>query len=104
MSRSQTEEVKPQLTRQSNAAKAHKQSLRQNLRNSAAKSLIKTYIKKLLLLVRAKDHVASIKAFAGVQSVLFKGAKKNVIKFNKAVRIASRLNKRIKTLESRTVV
>jgi ribosomal protein S20 len=78
MSRSQTEDTSAKLGQQSNAVKAHKQSLKRNLRNSAVKSLIKTYIKKLLALVQAKDYKASLETFAKVQSALFKGAKKKM--------------------------
>ena len=86
--------------KQSSALKAHKQSVKANKRNSVIRSMIVTYTKKFLEAVESKDHKKSTRAFAKIQSVLFRSAKKNVIKFNKAVRITSRLNKKMKVLES----
>ena len=88
--------------RKPSALKAYKQSLKANKRNSIVKSMIRTYSKNFLKAVASKDLKASIAAFAKVQSVLFKAVKKNVIKFNKAVRTTSKLNKKLKALEAST--
>ena len=85
--------------KRSSALKAHKQSVKANKRNSMVKSMIVTYTKKFLEAVESKDHKKSMKAFAKIQSVLFRAVKKNVVKFNKAVRTTSRLNKKMKALE-----
>jgi small subunit ribosomal protein S20 len=84
----------------SSASKYHRQSMKSNRRNSIVKSMIKTYGKKLLAAAEEKDYTKSLLNFSKVQSILFIAVKKNVIKLNKAARLASRFNKKIKDLES----
>jgi small subunit ribosomal protein S20 len=84
----------------SSAAKAHKQSKKRCLRNLIIKSKIKTYTKKFLTILQSKNYNEAFVLFRKVQSLLFKAAQKNVIKFNKAVRMTSRFNKKIKIFEN----
>ena len=84
----------------SSAAKAHKQSKKRCLRNLVIKSKIKTYTKKFLIVLSSKKYDEASVLFRKVQSLLFKASQKNVIKFNKAVRMTSKLNKQVKVLEN----
>lgn len=97
----------PQLTRREpyvmpNSASA-KKNLRQNdvrrLRNRAAKSTLRTHVKKVRKAIEAKDIEQSEALFRVAAKRLDQAASKNLIHDNVAARTKSRLSKAIKGLK-----
>lgn len=68
--------------------------------NSAAKSAIRTQVKKVELALAAGDATAAEAALKDVQPKLAKGATKGLLKANAAARKMSRLNARVKKLKA----
>lgn len=75
--------------RQSDKARKHNASLR---------SMVRTYIKKVLAAIEAKDLDAAKTAFSQAEPVIDRIADKGIIHKNKAARHKSRLNAQIKKL------
>ena len=67
-------------------------------RNKAAKSEVKTYVKKVDAAVTAGDKAAAQQAFVKAQSVLDAMARKHVLHRNAAARQKSRLSASIKAM------
>lgn len=67
--------------------------------NSAAKSAIRTFVKKVELALAAGDAKGAEAALKDVQPKLARGAAKGLLKKNAASRKMSRLSSRIKTLK-----
>lgn len=80
------------------AIKRHKQSLKRRERNRAAKSAIKTSIKKVLSAAEEKDREKVETLFRETVSLINRVASKGIIHRNTASRKISRLAKRINTL------
>jgi small subunit ribosomal protein S20 len=78
------------------AKKRHRQSLERRARNRAAKSHIKTSIKKLREAVSAKNFDDAKSRFDSICKLLDQTASKKIIHINKAARTKSRLNAFIK--------
>ena len=75
------------------AAKRVLQSERRRLRNTAAKSEIKTIIKKTRAAIAAGDSAAAKQLAAEAESRLAKAAKKGIVHVNNARRRAARLHR-----------
>lgn len=75
--------------RQNDAARLHNASLR---------SMVRTYLKKVVAAIEAGDVEAAKKAYAVAIPVLDRVADKGIYHKNKAARHKSRLNARIKAL------
>lgn len=80
------------------AKKRVKQAEIHRQRNVADRSRLRTFIKKVVMAIEAKDHAQAMTAFREVQPLLDKMAVKGIIHRNKAARHKSRLNARIKAL------
>jgi small subunit ribosomal protein S20 len=80
------------------AKKALRQGRRRHVRNVRKTRSLKSTIKQFERALTAKDKAEAIKLFPGVQKVLDKSAKLNLIAKNTAARRKSRLSARIKKL------
>lgn len=67
--------------------------------NNAARSAIRTFVKKVELALNAGDANAAEAALKDVQPKLARGASKGLFKKNSASRKMSRLSARLKTLK-----
>ncbi len=77
------------------ALKRHKQSLKRNERNRAARTRIKNVVKAVKAAIVAKDKDAAAAALAKATSTLDTVASKGVIHWKKAARKVSRLTKAV---------
>ena len=79
-----------------------KKSARKNtivsLRNKSKKTRVKTYIKKVLAAVEAKDKQEATKALIQAQSLIMKAVTAKLIKKNTGSRKVSRLTNKVKQL------
>ena len=80
------------------AIKRAKQNVKRRLHNASARSMYRTYIKNVLKAVQAGDKDLAKSAFLKAQSIVDKAAGKKLIHKNKASRIKSRLNARVKAM------
>ena len=80
------------------AIKRARQNVKRREQNASARSMFRTYIKNVLKAVKAGDLEAAKAAFAKAQPIVDKAAGKGLLHKNKAARIKSRLNARIKAL------
>ncbi|MEI6414000.1 MAG: 30S ribosomal protein S20 [Pseudomonadota bacterium] len=84
-----------------NTAQARKraiQSEKRRARNAPQRSEVRTYIKKVVRLVEAKDKEGASAAYKAAVPVIDRMADKGIIHKNKAARHKSRLNAKIKAL------
>ena len=88
------------MAHHASAKKALRQNVKQNEINKARSSDIKTFIKKVLAAVAAKNLALAQDAFKLAQAKIMKGAQKNLIKPNTASRKVSRLALKVKALEA----
>jgi small subunit ribosomal protein S20 len=77
------------------AKKRHKQNLRNRERNRAAKSELKSHVRKVLSAIDAGDATQAREALRVLASSADKAAASKKIHRNKAARIKSRLSKRM---------
>lgn len=82
------------------AKKRLRQSLERRTRNRAAKSTLKTYIKRLQSSLTAKDFDAARSQFPALCKLLDQTASKGIIHPNKASRTKSRLSHSIRRGEA----
>lgn len=82
------------------ALKRHRQSLKRNARNKAAKTRIKNAVKAVRLALSEKDASKAATALATASSVLDKAAGKKVIHWKKAGRTIARLQAAINKVEA----
>jgi small subunit ribosomal protein S20 len=80
------------------AKKRTRQSEKRRLRNVSQKSMMRTYIKKVLAAVDEKSYEIATEAFRQATKIIDKVADKNIIHKNKASRLKSRLSKRVKSI------
>lgn len=84
-----------------NSKQARKRARQAEVRrqhNASQRSMVRTYVKRVLKAVQTGDHAASMTEFKKAQPVLDRMADKDVISKKKAARLKSRLNARIKHL------
>lgn len=84
-----------------NTAQAKKRARQAEVRrerNFSQKSTIKTAVKKVLKAIKDSDKTAATAAYHAVVSLADRAANKNIIKDNRASRLKSRLNDRLKKL------
>ena len=82
------------------ARKRAKQNLIHRERNVAQRSAMRTQIKKFIKLVEAGNKEEAEAAYRGATSLLDRSARKNLEKRNKASRLKSRLNARLKAMSA----
>jgi small subunit ribosomal protein S20 len=87
-----------------NSAQAKKRA-RQNIKarqhNASLRSMVRTYIKKVVNAIAAGEHAAASEAYKKAVPVIDRMADKGIIHKNKAARHKSRLNGHIKALASK---
>ena len=80
------------------AIKRAKQNVKRRAHNASARSMYRTYIKNVLKAVETGNHEEARAAFKKAQPVIDKATTKGLIHKNKAARVKSRLNAKIKAL------
>lgn len=84
-----------------NSAQARKRA-RQNtihrLRNAGQRSMMRTYVKRVLKAIEAGDKAQAQAEFKQAEAVIDRVADKDIVHKNKAARTKSRLSARIKAL------
>lgn len=80
------------------AKKRARQSEGRRVLKSSQRSLVRTYIKRVIKAINGGDHAVAMEAFKQAQPVIDRIADKDVLSKKKAARLKSRLNKRIKAL------
>jgi small subunit ribosomal protein S20 len=80
------------------AIKRARQNDKLRLRNTSARSMLRTFIKNVVKAIDTKQFEVAKDAFQKAQPVIDKAAKKGLIHVNKAARIKSRLSLQIKGL------
>ena len=84
-----------------NSKQARKRARQAEVRrqhNASQRSVVRTYVKRVLKAVQTGDHAAAMAEFRVAQPVLDRMADKDVIAKKKAARLKRRLNARIKNL------
>ena len=82
------------------ARKRARQNTVKRVRNHAQASSMRTVIKKFVKAINAKDSEAAKSAYQQAASEIDKAAKKNLHTKNRAARLKSRLNNRLKSLSA----
>ncbi|MGB0892787.1 MAG: 30S ribosomal protein S20 [Parashewanella sp.] len=80
------------------AKKRAVQSEKRRQHNASRRSMLRTYIKKVIAAIKAGDHAAATEAFNAAQPIVDRMATKGLIHKNKAARHKARLNTKIKAL------
>lgn len=80
------------------AKKRALQSEKRRQHNASRRSMLRTYVKKVLAAIKSGDHAAAVEAFNAAQPIVDRMATKGLIHKNKAARHKSRLNTKIKAL------
>ncbi len=80
------------------AIKRARQNIKLRQHNASARSMFRTFIKNVLKAVEAGDKEAARAAYAKAQPIIDKAAGKGLLHKNKAARIKSRLNARVKAM------
>ncbi|MCF1428118.1 MAG: 30S ribosomal protein S20 [Shewanella sp.] len=80
------------------AKKRALQSEKRRQHNASRRSMLRTYVKKVIAAIKAGDHTAAVEAFAAAQPIVDRMATKGLIHKNKAARHKARLNAKIKAL------
>jgi small subunit ribosomal protein S20 len=80
------------------AKKRARQANVSRVRNASQRSMVRTYIKKVLASIEAGDKASATSAYAEMVPVLDRMADKGIFHKNKAARYKSRLNAQIKAL------
>lgn len=78
--------------------KRARQSIKARKHNASLRSMVRTYLKKVVAAIEAKDVEAAKAAYAQAVPVIDRIADKGIIHKNKAARHKSRLNAKIKDL------
>ena len=80
------------------AKKRARQSEKNRQHNASLRSMVRTYIKRVYTAIAAGDKKTAEEAFKVAVPVIDRMANKGLIHKNKAARLKSRLNARVKTL------
>jgi small subunit ribosomal protein S20 len=80
------------------AKKRARQAVKRNARNSSARSMLRTSIKKVVNAIAAKDKTAAEAAYKAAEPVMDRFSSRGLIHKNKASRHKSRLSAHIKAL------
>ena len=80
------------------AKKRARQNEKARKHNASLRSMVRTYIKKVVAAIEAGDAAAAQEAFKAAAPVIDRIADKGIIHKNKAARHKSRLNAQIKAL------
>lgn len=80
------------------AIKRARQNIKLRQHNASARSMYRTYIKNVLKAVQSGNLENARTAYVAAQKVIDKAVSKGLIHQNKAARLKSRLNTRVKAL------
>lgn len=80
------------------ARKRARQAVKRRAHNASMRSMMRTFVKKIIYAINAKDKANAESAYKAAVPVLDRMANKGLIHKNKAARYKSRLYKRIKAL------
>lgn len=83
----------------SQARKRARQAEKARLHNGSLRSMVRTYIKKVVAAIKTGDAEQAKTAYAAAVPVIDRIADKGIIHKNKAARHKSRLNAQIKALQ-----
>jgi len=87
------------LANSAQARKRARQADKRRLRNHSQRSMLRTYIKKVIKAVAAGDAEAAAAAYKAAVPVIDSMAGKGLIHKNKAARHKSRLNQHVRALQ-----
>ena len=88
------------MANHTSAIKRHKQSIKRNARNRAARTRVKNVVKEVRAAIQAQNKEDAQKALQTATSTLDKIAGKGVIHWKKAARNVSRLAKAVNALDA----
>lgn len=80
------------------AIKRARQNTKRRAHNASGRSMYRTYVKYVLKAVEAGDKEAAVAAYSKAQPVIDKAVNKGFIHKNKAARVKSQLNAKVKAL------
>ncbi len=80
------------------AKKRARQAAKSRTRNASQRSMVRTYIKKVVAAIASGDKAAASEAYTQMVPVLDRMTDKGIFHKNKAARYKSRLNAQIKAL------
>ncbi len=80
------------------AIKRARQNKKIRAHNASQRSNLRTYVKRVLAAVATKDHKQAVESFKETQPVIDRAASHKIIHKNKAARLKSRLNLKVKQL------
>ncbi len=80
--------------------KRARQAVKRRSHNTGLRSMVRTYVKKVISLAESGDYEASQAAYLEAVPKIDNMAGKGIIKKNKAARWKSRLNAKVKALKS----
>ncbi|GAB1264125.1 30S ribosomal protein S20 [Aurantivibrio infirmus] len=78
--------------------KRARQNVKARAHNASLRSMVRTYLKKVIAAIEAKDVEAAKSAYSAAVPVIDRMADKGIIHKNKAARHKSRLNAQIKAI------
>jgi len=78
--------------------KRARQAVDRNARNASQRSMLRTYVKKVLKAIQANDAPAAQEAYKAAEPILDRYASRGLIHKNKAARHKSRLTARIRAI------
>jgi len=78
--------------------KRARQNVKARAHNASLRSMVRTYLKKVIAAIEAKDVEAAKSAYTAAVPVIDRMADKGIIHKNKAARHKSRLNAQIKAI------
>ncbi|MDF1678567.1 MAG: 30S ribosomal protein S20 [Legionellaceae bacterium] len=80
------------------AIKRARQNSKRRAHNASARSMYRTYVKNVLKAIDTGNKAAATEAYTKAQPIIDKAMAKGFIHKNKAARVKSRLNAKIKAL------
>lgn len=80
--------------------KRARQAVKRRAHNASQRSMVRTYVKKVVKQIEAKNYDEATKALSTAQPVIDGMARKGIISKNKASRTMSRLSARVKALNA----
>lgn len=80
--------------------KRARQAVKRRAHNASQRSMVRTYVKKVVKQIEAKNYDEATKALSTAQPVIDGMARKGIISKNKASRTMSRLSARVKALKA----
>lgn len=80
--------------------KRARQAVKRRAHNASLRSMVRTYVKKVVKQIEAKNYDEATKALSSAQPVIDSMARKGIISKNKAARTMSRLSARVKAMKA----